>query len=173
MIRSRLNHAGAPHLSPLAGRGRIASAIRVRGSLRKRYCDGFKHAGHVGQDIIVPEPQNAVGRVALTVRMLPSVHLNNKTPLPANQINRERVDRLLSDEFEPLEPSRSKVVPQSRFGVCRLLPQIPGTLGPDFFGTSHVEIPPHPPRSERCFASPRARRPLPAGGERLAVSQPA
>jgi hypothetical protein len=37
----------ALYLSPLAGRGRIALAIRVRGSLRERDRNGFKYARHI------------------------------------------------------------------------------------------------------------------------------
>src|SRR5205085_10863412 len=48
------------HLSPRAGRGRIALAIRVRGSLRQHGCDRFENSRHIAEHIIVPEAQDAV-----------------------------------------------------------------------------------------------------------------
>ena len=47
------------HLSPPAGRGRIASAIRVRGALRKGGGNRFKNADQILRNIVVPKPQNA------------------------------------------------------------------------------------------------------------------
>jgi hypothetical protein len=118
---------GATHLSPPAGIGRIALAIRVRGS----------------------------------VRMLPSVHLDHQTKLTANKVDRVRTDRLLSDEFVPVERTRSKSSPQSGLCLRSGSAQTPGTPGFDLIGSAHVAAPPHPD----CFAI----RPLPARGERLAA----
>ncbi len=156
------------HLSPPAGRGRIALAIRVRGALRKRGRDGFKNARHVAQHVVVPESQNsviAIGKpfvadgVAGVVGVLASVHLNNETVFTANQINRVRTDRLLPNEFIAIEAARSEPVPQSLLRLGGDPSQAPGALGFDLITFSQAETPPHPD----CFAI----RPLPAGGERL------
>jgi hypothetical protein len=48
------------HLAPLAGRGRIASAIRVRGSLRERGDNRFEHPRHVEENVVIPESQQAI-----------------------------------------------------------------------------------------------------------------
>ena len=159
----------AAHLSPPAGRGRIALAIRVRGSLRKRGGNRFKHARHVAQHVVVPESQDTVvmidkpfvaNHVVRIVCVLPSVHLNHQTKLTANKVDRIRTDRLLSDEFVPVQRTRSKASPQSGLCVRSGPAQTPGTPGFDLIGSAHAATPPHPD----CFAI----RPLPARGERLA-----
>jgi hypothetical protein len=162
-----------PHLSPHAGRGRIALAIRVRGSLRKRGRDCFKNARHIAQHIIVPEPQKTVvvidepfvaNRIARVFRVLASIHLDNQTAFAAGQINYVRTDRLLPDELVTVEAARPESIPESiperGFRFRSSSSQASSALGFDLIGSSHVETPPHPD----CFAI----RPLPARGERLA-----
>jgi hypothetical protein len=157
------------HLSPPAGRGRIASAIRVRGSLRKRGRDCFENARHIAQHIIVPEPQNTVvvidkpfvaNHIARIFRVLASIHLDNQTTVTTDQVNRVRSDRLLPDELVTVEAARPESVPESGFRFRGSSSQASRAIGFDLIGSSHVETPPHPD----CFAI----RPLPAGGERLA-----
>jgi hypothetical protein len=154
-------------LSPLAGRGRIALAIRVRGALRKRGRDGFKNARHISQHVVVPEAQNSVimidmpfvaDRIARAVNMLPAVHLHNKTTFAANQIDRVWTDRLLPNEFISIEASRSESMPKGCLSVCGGSSQAPRLPSFDLIGLSQAETPPHPD----CFAI----RPLPASGER-------
>ena|SRR5689334_14707637 len=60
MKRSARTPAGLFHLSPLAERGRIALAIRVREIRRKGGLDGFDNARHVSQYVIIPESQNTI-----------------------------------------------------------------------------------------------------------------
>jgi hypothetical protein len=160
------------HLAPLTGRGRIASAIRVRGSFHKRGGDRFKNACHIPQHIVVPEPQDTIvvvdkpfvaDSIAKVLRVLASIHLNNESAFPADEINRVGAYRLLPDELVPVETARSKPMPQSGFSICGSSPQTPGTLGLVLVGRAHAETPPHPARF--------ARRPLPASGARLASRQ--
>jgi hypothetical protein len=157
----------ALHLSPLAGRGRIALTIRVRGRLLERSRNCFQNARHIAEHVVVPEPQNSVvapfvaNHVARVVRVLTSVHLNNETAFTTDQINRVRTDRLLPDELVSVEPARPESVPQSCLCVSGLASQAPGAPGLNFISLSHVETPPHPDGS--------AIRPLPARGERLAL----
>jgi len=138
------------HLSPPAGRGRIALAIRVRGSLRKRGGDHFENSCRVAQHIIVPEAQDAVfviekpfvaDHVTRIVRVLASIHLNDKTALTADQINNEGADRLLSDELVTVEPARSEPKPQSLLRIGRGCSEAPGAPGFDFVRMSQVETP--------------------------------
>jgi hypothetical protein len=157
------------HLSPRAGRGRIALAIRVRGRIHKGGRDRLKNARHVAEHIVIPEPQypvividkpflaNGIERV---FRVLPSINFNDKTTLAADQIDRVRTDRLLPDKFITVEAPRSKSIPERSLGIGGVTSQTPSTFGPDLISFSHVEMPPHPD----CFAI----RPLPARGERLA-----
>jgi hypothetical protein len=72
----------------------------------------------------------------------------------------------LSCKLVALEPTRSQPIPQRGFGIGRRSSQAPGTLRLNLIGRAQAETPPHPARPERCFASLRARRPLPASGER-------
>ena len=158
------------HLSPRAGRGRIALAIRVRGRPRRqRGGYDLQHASHIGQHIVVPESENLVvvigkplvsEHIARVVGMLPPIDLNNNATLPANQIDRVGTNRFLPNKFEAVEPASAKTVPQSRFGIGSISPQASGALGLDFIRFPHLETPPHP---DCC-----AIRPLPARGERLA-----
>jgi hypothetical protein len=89
----------ALHLAPLAGRGRIASAIRVRGRLRKGSGDRFENTCHVTQHIVIPKSQDAIvvidkpfvaNRVALVVRVLATINFNDETKFTANEVDRDR-----------------------------------------------------------------------------------
>ena len=157
-------------LSPPAGRGRIALAIRVRGGLRKDDRDGFKNARHISQHVVVPEAQNPVivigkpfvaKRIPRAVSMLPAVNLDNEAVFAANQIRCVRADRLLFNKLVSIEATRSESIPKGCLSVCGSSSQAPGALGFDLVGFSQAETPPHPD----CFAI----RPLPASGERLTV----
>jgi hypothetical protein len=157
------------HLSPLAGRGRIALAIRVRGGLNKRGSYRFKNAFHITQHVVVPKSQNTIvmvnepfvaNSIACVVGVLPAVYLDDQTMFAANKINRVRTDRLLPNEFVAVERARPEPVPQSGLRFCGRLPQTSSALGFMLFGSAHAATPPHP--------AGFARRPLPASGERLA-----
>jgi hypothetical protein len=159
------------HLSPLAGRGRIALAIRVRGALRKGGRDGLKNARHISKHIVVPEPQHSVvateepfvtNRISSAVGVLASIQFNDKTTFAADQINCVRTDRLLPDRLVTIEAPRSESIPQGFLRARGVPAQASGTLGFDLVGTSQAETPPHP---DCC-----AIRPLPARGERLALA---
>ena len=157
------------HLSPLAGRGRIALAIRVRGSLRKCGRNCFENARHIPQHIVVPESQNPIAvidkpfvanNIVRIVRVLASIDLNNEPTLATDQINCVWTDRLLPDEFVTVETPRPEAIPQSRLRLGGGPAQASGAVGFDLIRSSHAAPPPHPD----CFAI----RPLPARGERLA-----
>ena len=153
--------------SPLAGKGRIALAIRARGSLRKRGRDGFKNARQILRDIVVPKPQDtivAIGEplvandVALTVRVLSTVDLHNQAAFATDKVYGVRYDRLLSNELVSIQPAGTKTIPERAFRIRQSASQSPRALGPGLISTAHAEAPPHPSRF--------ARRPLPASGKR-------
>jgi hypothetical protein len=159
----------ALHLSPRAGRGRIASsdAIRVRGSIRKRSRDCLKHASHVAENVVVSETHDTIivlgepfvaNHILRVVSVLAAVDFNDQTRVAAYEIDGVRANRFLSDELVPVQPARSQAIPKRAFGIGRGLPEPPRAFGLNFFGTAQALSPPHPPRS--------ARRPLPARGER-------
>jgi hypothetical protein len=156
-------------LSPRAGRGRIALAIRVRGRFLKHSRDCFKNPGHIAEDVVVPEPQNPIiatdqpfvaSHVTRIACVLASIHLNNETTFTTDKIDRVRADRFLPNELVAIEPARAESMPQSCLRVGSVASQPSGALGFKFVSFSHMETPPHPD----CFAI----RPLPARGERLA-----
>ena len=155
------------HLSPLAGRGRIASAIRVRGCLLKGSGYGFKHTHGVAKHIVVPESQNPIAprhkpriarRITRAFRMLTTIDFNDQSTLAADKIDGVRTDRLLANEFPAVNGTRPQPLPQCQFSVRRIAAQSSRPRGGFLVGATHVEAPPHPARD--------ARRPLPAGEER-------
>jgi hypothetical protein len=167
MKQSCHSHAASLRLSPPAGRGRIALAIRVRGSLPKGDGNRFKNPSQVAQYVVVPESQDAMvvvgepfvaSSVATTVRMLTAVYLHNQTAFAAYEVHRVRSDRLLSDELVSIQSARSQTIPECPFRIRRRASQAPRTFSSKFISPAHGETPPHP----SCFA----RRPLPASGER-------
>ncbi|SHH64176.1 hypothetical protein SAMN05444169_8520 [Bradyrhizobium erythrophlei] len=157
----------AAHLSPRAGRGRIALAIRVRGSLRKRGRNRLEDASQILRDIVVPKPQDAIvaigeplvaNGVALTIGVLFTVDLHNQAAFATDKVYGVRSDRLLSDELVSIQPAGTKTIPERAFGIRQAASQSPRTLGLGLISTAQAEAPPHPSRF--------ARRPLPASGER-------
>jgi hypothetical protein len=162
------------HLAPLAGRGRSALAIRVRGSLSKRGRNRFKNARHVAQHIVVPKSQDSVvviskpfvtNRIMWTVRMLSAVDLNNQAPFATYEIDYVGTNRILPNKFVPVQPARAQLVPKCFLRFGGNAPQASGALSFDLISSSHAAAPPHPD----CFAI----RPLPARGARLAFHEPA
>jgi hypothetical protein len=159
------------HLAPLAGRGRIASAIRVRGSFRERSRNRFENARQVALHVIVPKSQDTevavhepfvTNGVAMAIRMLSAIHFHSQPAFAAYKIYSVRPDRLLPDKFKSIQPARSQTIPEHAFCVRWYTSQTPGAFRPEFVSTAHAETPPHPPRF--------ARRPLPASGERRKYS---
>ena len=165
-----LQSAGrALHLSPRAGRGRIALTIRVRGVIRKRSGNDFKHTSHIAKHVAIPKSQDPVvmigkpfvaGNIAPVVGVLPSIDFNDKTTFAANKIDCVRTDRFLPNELESVQPARPQPIPKPGLRLRGVLPQTPCTLGLDLSSSTHAATPPHPD----CYAI----RPLPARGERLA-----
>ena len=157
------------HLSPPAGRGRIALAFRMRGSLRERGGNRFENARHVAEHIAIPESKNAVivirkpfvaNYIARVVSVLPSIDFNNKATVTADKVDRVQADRLLPNELVAVQPARPESVPESGFRIRGSSPQTPGAVSLALISRAHAETPPHPD----CFAI----RPLPASGARLA-----
>src|SRR5262249_2034105 len=127
-------HGCRCHLSPLAGRGRIALAIRVRGNLREGGPNRLKNTYHIAQHIIVPESQDSIvalgepivaNGVSRIVRMLSSINLNNESTFAAYEVDSVRSDRLLSDKLVALEPARAQSIPERCLGICDRSSQTP------------------------------------------------
>ena len=144
-----------------------SSAIRVRGSSGKLGGNDFKHACHVSQNVVIPKPQNPViligqpfvsDLVSRIVGVLTAIGFHDQAALATNEIDRIRPEWLLPNEFESIQPARTKLIPEGAFGVRDALAQVPRAVGLEFIGTSHVALPPHPDRIRRCDpTSPRKR----------------
>jgi hypothetical protein len=102
------------YLSPLAGRGRLASsdARRVRGAIRERSRNGFQNSLDIAHDIIIPEAQNLIvvtGEPLITdhvmpaVGVLPAIHLNDESGFAANEVDGVWADRFLPNKFVTVE----------------------------------------------------------------------
>jgi hypothetical protein len=159
------------HLSPRAGRGRIALAIRVRGRLNEGGRYDFKNTRHIAKYVIIPEPQHPVfmiGKpfvthdIARVICVLSPVNFNNKTMFATDKIDGVGADRFLPDEFVAIKPARPQPEPKCGFRLGNGSSQSPRSSGLDCIGFSHAATPPHP---DHRFAM---IRPLPARGERLA-----
>ena len=166
-MRRETPRALRPHLSPPAGRGRIALAIRVRGAFRKGGSDRFKNTKHIPQHFVIPESQNSVvvigkpfvaDRIPWIVGMLSAIDLYDQSTVAADKVCGIGTNRFLPYKLIPVQPPCSKVIPKHPFRVGRRASQSPRPVGFNIIGTTHLKNPPHPPRS--------ARRPLPARGER-------
>jgi len=95
----------------------------VRGGLREQgvhYC--FENTICVAEDIVVPEAKNAIASlskppvpndVSRLVCMLPTVDLDDQFSFSTAEIGDARSNRVLADEFESIELSRSQSIPQS------------------------------------------------------------
>src|SRR5262245_8597245 len=109
--------AACSHLAPLAGRGRIASAIRVRGTLGiQRRRNDLQHAVSIIKHVVVPESKITVLmlvepfvslNIAFVVCVLPTVHFDDEVTFTAYKIHYERTDRLLPDELVPVQLTRA------------------------------------------------------------------
>jgi len=157
----------ALRLSPLAGRGRSASAIRVRGSLRKDGDNCLENAGQIAQNVVIPEPQDPIVSVSQpfisqdvvpTVGVLTTVNFNDQARFTANEVTGVWPDRLLPNEFVATQPTGSQAIPEFSFRIRQCRSQVSSALGLGFISTSHAETPPHPPRVPRVGLSPQAGR---------------
>ena len=157
----------SPHLSPLAGRGRIASAIRVRGRLGKGSRDHLQNTADIAQDVVIPEPQDAVvaraqplvaDQVFRTIGVLPAIDFDDQSAVTADKIDRVRPDRLLTNKFVAEHAARPQLLPQKALGRGRVSSQIARPLSARLICLPHAKAPPRPARV--------AGRPLPASEER-------
>jgi len=156
----------AVHLAPLAGRGRIASAIRVRGSLRKGGENRFENTRQIAGDLVVLETQDAIvavsqpfvsNGVALIIGMLTTVHLDNEATFASDEADCVRTNRFLPDELVATQPAGTEPIPKRPFGIRRGAAQVPGAFGLRLISTAHAETPPHPKFAARISTSPRKR----------------
>jgi hypothetical protein len=153
-------------LSPRAGRGRIASAIRVRGRIRKRGGDDLHYAVRICEHFIVPKPNDAIAVIAKpaiaqyvtrVIRVLPAIDLNHEPSLPAREIDHVRTNRKLPNEFVT-ERTGTKMIPKLQLSLRRIEPKIARAFSFAVIGFTHEVTPPHP--------AAYGGRPLPVNGER-------
>ena len=156
-------------LSPLAGRGRSASAIRVRGSLRKGGDNRFENACQIARDVVIPKSQDPVivisqpfvsDGIASVIRMLPAVYFDNQAAFPADEVHSVRSDRLLPNELVPHQAASTQLAPETKLRLRRICAELTGALRFELIGSAHAESP---------LTRPLRGRPLPASGERWRV----
>ena len=165
------------NLAPRAGRGRIALAIRVRGSLSERARNRFKNARHVAKYVVVPKSQDTVvaisepfiaNGIARIFRMLPAVDLDNQAAFTADEIDDVGTNRLLTNKFMTVKTARPQPTPKRILRFSRSAPQTSGALSFDLISSSQSDAHPHPDCTGRCLRIAEAIRPLPASGARSA-----
>jgi hypothetical protein len=153
-------------LSPLAGRGRSASALRVRGSFRKRGRNGLEHATDIAEHVVVPKSQDTIlvtdkpiiaDHVTRIVCVLTTIDLNDETAFPANEVHSVKTNGILTDELVPIQPSTAKTIPESRLCICRSASQLPSSIGFCLITRTHVDSP-LTRRAARAGLSPQAGR---------------
>jgi hypothetical protein len=85
--------------------------MRVRGIVRKRGGNDFKHSRDISQNFVIPKSQDSIvaagkplvpNLVPRAVRVLASVRLNDEASLATNEIDGIGTKRLLPNEFEPI-----------------------------------------------------------------------
>jgi hypothetical protein len=76
--------------------------------------------------------------------MLPAVNFDNESALPANKVDNESPDRLLTDKLATAHCSGAQTIPKQKFGIGRILTKLARGVSPLNFRTAHVEGPPHP-----------------------------
>jgi hypothetical protein len=97
-----------------------------------RCIDGLKHAGHVLENVVVPESQDAIAvRLEIPgacfirpmVGVLPAVGFDDKLELMAGEIGEVRADRRLTPEVVLLERRLPQMLPKLLFGFGRIAAQ--------------------------------------------------
>jgi hypothetical protein len=81
--------------------------------------DHFQNTVHIGQNIIVPKPQDAVvallkpsiaNPVLVAIGMLAAINLDNNSLVPANEIDDIAANRLLANELAAADGTRSQSI---------------------------------------------------------------
>ena len=102
---------------------------------------------------LVSKPLIAHG-VPLVGSVLTAIDFDDETLFTANEIDDVGADRLLTDEFVPIERAGAQAIPQARFGFGGIEPEVSGTGRFYNFRTAHRGEPPSP--AALCAAtSPR------------------
>ncbi len=90
----------------------------------QRVCNRLHNPVHVDDDIVVPEPQDAIavnvkptvaGSIPTAFRVLPTVQLDDHAAVAADQIDDVRSDRFLANELHSMNGSRTEAVPKLLF----------------------------------------------------------
>jgi hypothetical protein len=124
----------------------IASPIRVRRAVQGQG-DRLQHAIDVAQDVVVPEPQNAIAvlceppiahGIARVCCMLSAVDLDHQVLFATDEIDNVGPDRLLPDELVAAQAAGADAIPELLLRVGRLATQAARPLGLRQIGAAHV-----------------------------------
>jgi hypothetical protein len=90
---------------------------------------------------MMPGEPSVADSIANVLGVLPPIDLNDETPLAANKIDSVWPDRLLPNEFESIQASRSQFLPKCSLGICCYLAQASGAACLEFVSTAHSYSP--------------------------------
>jgi hypothetical protein len=131
-LSPRRTHPPIPSPSKGEGKGEGASSTFSLCSCQ----DGSQYGIGVPEDVVVPEPEDAVSGISQISRplrigcsidhMLGVIKLDDKSRLQAHKINDIAANRMLTPELETTELARSDVLPDQALGICRTPPQTAG-----------------------------------------------
>jgi hypothetical protein len=80
--------------------------------------------------------------IAFAFSVLSAIHFHNKVPVPTEEIDHVRPNRLLSHKFETSQSPIAHGEPQLHFSVCSVLPQFSSFAGGLSIWSPH-QWPPH------------------------------
>lgn len=114
--------------SPQRGRGWRASARRVRGQERR---DGFQHAVHIGEHLVVPEAndletfrfEEGSARGVRFCAVLPAIDLHDQSRLEAEKVRDEAADGHLPAELRVVQLPVPQSRPQQHLRISRVSTQ--------------------------------------------------
>lgn len=104
--------------------------------------DGFQHAVHVGQHIMVPEPHHPIAMrfdragscgIGVAGRVLSAVQFDDQLSAATCEVGNMRTDRKLSDEFAAVDLTGAQSRPQRFFRLGRVAAQFARHAGQSLF----------------------------------------
>ena len=134
---------------PLRGRIEVGGSDTPFHGFEDALCNSLG----IRQDVIVPEPQDAIAlsfQPAATLfvvrdllRMLPAIHFDDQPMFETDKIHDERADRLLASKLRGSDLTALELLPQPPFCVRWVIAQLPRAFG------IHPPIPAFPRKGGR------------------------
>jgi hypothetical protein len=99
----------------------------VRGRFRQHRSNRLKHTVNIAHYFIIPKAQHTVVAVpqplvahtiGFTIRMLPTIQLDDQSRITANEVDCKSSNRFLPDELEITKSTVTNAIPKAIFCVC-------------------------------------------------------